>query len=163
MITQAQLKSQLHYDPLTGVFTRLVSNTHSVKIGDVAGYRHSTGYIFISLDNKQYRGHLLAFLYMEGSFPAQEADHINHARDDNSWSNLRHATPKQNRKNSSMYANNKSGFCGVFWEEQRQKWRAYIKHGGSNKLLGRFASLQDAIECRKAANIKYGYHDNHGK
>ncbi len=36
--------------------------------------------------------HTLAFLYMEGAFPKNEVDHLNHNRSDNSWVNLRKVT-----------------------------------------------------------------------
>ena len=42
---QKELKELFHYDPDTGLFTRLKSSLHS-KSGDVAGY-HTNGYLYI--------------------------------------------------------------------------------------------------------------------
>ena len=61
-----------------------------------------------------------------------------------------------------MYRTNKSGFNGVSWENRRNKWYAYITIDSKNVHLGRFDDLDDAIQCRKNANIKFGYHPNHG-
>lgn len=80
-LTKDRLKDLLHYDELTGIFTfkgRNENNTKSVKginpwnakfKGKETGYLHKLGYVTISIDNKAYRSHRLAFLYMTGEFP----------------------------------------------------------------------------------------------
>lgn len=101
---------------------------------------------------------------MLGRFPANETDHINHVKDDNRWINLREATRVINLKNQAMYCNNTSGTTGVNWDKQHYKWVARIyTNEGRRIFLGRFQDIAAAITARKAAEIKYEYHQNHGK
>ena len=90
-------------------------------------------------------------------------DHENHDKLDNRRCNLREATPFINAKNKSMMSNNKSGFNGVSCNNLAQKWRASIRVAGKGIYLGCFSKKCDAIIARQAANIKYGFHLNHGK
>ena len=53
-ITQSELKSQLHYNPLTGIFTWLISKSNQISIGDTAGYKNSRGYIRIKINGCKY-------------------------------------------------------------------------------------------------------------
>ena len=91
MITQSELKELLNYDPATGVFTWLVSRGR-VKASSVAGHVHSRGYIVIMVDGRRHLAHRLAFVYMTGTFPDDQVDHINEIKADNRWINLREAT-----------------------------------------------------------------------
>ena len=54
-------------------------------------------------------------------------DHINHDTLDNRLSNLRLATQKQNMYNQRTPKNNTSGYKGVVWHSQAQKWRPMIR------------------------------------
>lgn len=60
-ISQEHLKSILHYEPLTGVFTRLVATSNCVKVGDVVGCLNPDGYVHIRVNYKLYKAHRLAF------------------------------------------------------------------------------------------------------
>jgi len=106
--------------------------------------------------------HRLAFYYVLGWCP-EEVDHINHVRDDNRWINLRAASKQENHRNRKLDTNNKSGFNGVTWYKNYSKWLACIGIGGKQINLGYFENKDDAIAARKAANIKYGFHPNHGE
>ena len=57
---------------------------------------------------------------------------------------------------------NTSGVTGVCFSKKGNKWFARIRLDGKSKHLGSFADKQDAIEARKDAEIKYGFHPNHG-
>ena len=162
MITQERLKELLVYDPKTGVFTWKIARTGAAK-GAVAGSLVPRGYISIMVDSRQYRAHRLAFLYMEGSFPPEHMDHINHIRDDNRWENLRPATAGDNQRNRTLNANNSSGAVGVNWQKLAGKWKAQIVINKKFVSLGYFENLEDAIAARAAADIKYGFHENHGQ
>jgi len=160
-ITQERLKELIHYDPETGGFNWVV-NRGSAKKGHNAGCTSKRGYCSIKIDNKIHLSHRIAFLYMEGEFPLGEVDHINHIKDDNRWSNLRDATHTNNQMNRSLNKNNSSGCVGVYWQKRIEKWRAHIKVSGVSKHLGYFSNLSDAVSAREEANIKYGFHENHG-
>lgn len=163
IVTQKLLKELLHYDPRTGLFTWVKKRARtSFKVGDVAGGFDSDGYICITINNSQYLAHRLAFLYMTGKFPDNQVDHDNHCRDDNRWKNLNPATNAANNKNKSMPKNNTSGCVGVCWGEAANRWMAYIYVKRKRIHLGYFTHKTDAVNARKEANIKYGFHKNHG-
>lgn len=163
MITQKMLKEKFHYDPESGVFTRLVSGANNkVKVGDIAG-SPNLGYIRIWMDGRHYMAHRLAFLYMTGAFPEEQVDHINHIRNDNRWANLRAVTRLENSRNLKRPTRNTSGHIGVSWVEPRKKWTVNIRINGKLKHLGYFESLEDAVAARKVASREHGFHENHGQ
>jgi len=160
-LTQSRLIELMHYNKDTGQFTRLVTGG-STKAGSHVGGKRNNGYICIAVDGFVYQAHRLAFLYMKAAMPEQ-VDHINHVRDDNRWSNLRAATATTNAQNRSQRSDNKSGVTGVFYELGKCKWRARVMTGGKTIDLGHFDTLQAATKARLRAEIKYGFHPNHGK
>lgn len=74
-----------------------------------------------------------------------QVDHINHNTLDNRKSNLRKVTCRENNCNKR---NNKSGFAGVRWHSQGNKWNARITIKGKEKSLGMFKTKEEAIEAR---------------
>ena len=161
MLTQERLKEILHYCPEIGAFTWLKSMGRC-RAGGFAGCKDLHGYIMVGIDKKLYAAHRLAFLYMTGSLPKDHTDHINQVRHDNRWKNIREVTQAGNNKNKSVRKDNKSGFNGVYWCKHLNKWVSQIGIDGKIISLGNFMEKSDAIEARKAANIKYGFHTNHG-
>lgn len=174
-LTQEILKELLHYDPDTGVFTWLHRDLRWFKkerscrsfntwaAGMVAGWMSATGYWYIGIFGTKYKAHRLAFLYMIGEFPKNDTDHIDGNRINNRWNNLRDVTRSENLKNQAFRKNNTSGFLGVCWHKGTGKWLAQIKVGGKNFHLGLFEDIGDAVSARHAANIKFGFHINHGR
>lgn len=81
-------------------------------------------------------------------------DHINGDKLDNRRSNLRVCTNGQNMMNRGRQSNNSSGFRGVCWHRQRNKWRAYIKRNGKQIALGLFDSKEAAAQAYKEAAQK---------
>lgn len=161
-LTQSRLKELLDYNPLTGIFRWKISK-HKTRIGRIVGTKSNRGYIHIELDSIDYTAHRLAWFYVYGKWPKDQLDHEDHVPYHNWISNLREATGIENMQNKSMMSNNTSGFTGVSWDKSRKKWRSAIKVNDKVKHLGRFVKKSDAIKARKAANVKYGYHENHGK
>ncbi len=159
-ITQKQLKELLHYDNRTGIFTRKKLTNRTAIAGGVS---NKDGYNRISIKNKRFLAHRLAWLYEHGKFPKHTIDHINHNRSDNRISNLREVAHKVNCMNQSKRSNNKSGITGVYFDKERNTWNATICIDGKTKALGRYSSISEAAQVRSISERENGFHTNHGK
>lgn len=82
-------------------------------------------------------------------------DHINGNKLDNRKCNLRICSQQQNTMNTCMHSNNTSGYKGVTWDKNRNKWIAQITVNYKNIHLGRYENIEDAIKARKEAEVKY--------
>lgn len=142
LMTQAELKAMLHYDPETGVFTWLVNSGTRARIGAVAG-TYSNGYRRLRVGGQHYLMHRLAFLYMTGSMPSLYVDHINGVRDDNRWCNLRQCAFADNTKNAKRRVDNRLDAKGV-GQRADGTFRARIRVDGVRRSLGNFKSLEEA-------------------
>lgn len=100
----------------------------------------SKGYVTGSVNGKRIRLH--RYLLRPGS--SDLVDHANRNKLDNRRCNLRIATRSQNARNSKMRSHNTSGFRGVYWCRDTQKWRAEIRVNGKGVKIGRFKSKRDA-------------------
>lgn len=155
MISQERLKQLLAYDQETGEFTWIARpGKRAELVGRVAGSPSSQGYVLISVENRTYKAHRLAFLYMTGEWPVHAVDHINSIKNDNRFANLRQATKAQNEMAKGPRSNNTSGVTGVYWSRCAQKWQAHIKRDGRIKYLGIFSDLAAARAARRAAEIE---------
>jgi hypothetical protein len=92
----------------------------------------------------------------------QDIDHINGNRRDNRIANLRAVDRRENMRNARLRSNNTSGIVGVTFSRDRKKWVAQI-NDGKVRSLGRFDKFEDAVEARKAAERRAGFHPNHGR
>jgi len=162
MLTQERLKELLYYDQETGIFTRLISTSNAVKVGDIAGWMKNNGYICISVDNCKYHAHRLACLYVKGYWPEQ-MDHLDHVRDNNKWGNLREVSGNENYRNISLGKRNTSGVMGVYKNKLNNKWVAQIKIDGKQIYIGTFEDKFEAVCARKSAEVKFKFHENHGR
>lgn len=159
MLTAEKVRALIGYDPEAGLFTRLVVTASSVNVGDIAGDFDSHGYRRISVLNKRWQAHRLAWLIMTGEWPADQIDHINGIRDDNRWCNLREVSHQMNQRNLAKYSNNSSGIVGVRWHSQRGKWVVEI----SGRYVGIYKTIFEAAAVRKSAELINGFHINHGR
>jgi len=157
-----ELRRLLEYDSSTGILTWRISPARRVKVGDEAGWATSEGYRAVKICDRQYQVHRVAWALHYGECPAGQIDHENHIRDDNRIANLRVATNAENAKNQKLRATNTSGQMGVTWCVRSQKWAARIMTDGRRRHLGYFDYLAEACAAREAAEIKHGYHRNHG-
>jgi hypothetical protein len=155
ILTQERLKELLSYDPETGVFVWLTRPSKSIKIGNVAGVFRRDGYHQIQIGGAKFRAHRLAWLYMTGTFPPNDIDHIDRNPANNRFANLRAVTKSENHHNRKMHCTNKSGFKGVSYLKCRKKWRASIRLNNVQKHLGYFSIPEEASAAYLAAQKIY--------
>jgi hypothetical protein len=153
-VTHSRLLELLEYDQFSGQFRWRVWLNGFVKIGDVAGYPTSRGYIAIQIDGRAYQAHNLAWLYMTGEWPDPEVDHHDLDGANNAWSNLRKATRTQQCANRRTQRNNKSGAKGVSLHKATGKYIAQIGINGKRKHLGLFETIQEAAGAYEKAAIE---------
>jgi len=158
MITQSELKKLVHYDPLTGIFTRKVSS-NAFNIGDIATSDTGNDYLKIYINREQYLAHRLAWLYVHGYFPENDIDHKDRVRDNNRIKNLRESSRQCNIRNGSLRCNNKTGIKGVVKNNNIKfpTWRSNIFISGKQYCLGTHKSFGEAVCHRLAAEQCLGW------
>ena len=169
------LRACFAYDPETGVLTwKERPSEHfkndgahrrftSSRAGRPAGSLNRTGYLGVGLDATTHQAHRIAWAIYYGAWPEQQLDHINLIRIDNRIANLRDVSQATNRLRQVRRSNNLSGHTGVFLNSKSGKWRAYIRVNGKGHHLGMFADISDAVAARKAASLRFGFSENHGR
>lgn len=161
-ITQELVKEFLDYNPENGVFKWRKGRAGTARKGTVAGWVLNNGYMHLELFAKPYKLHRLAWIYFYGNWPDGQIDHIDGNKCNNAISNLRVVGPADNTKNKRIYSCNKSGVSGVYWDKKAGKWRACIRVNRKLHNLGYFTDLNEAAVCRKEAEKRFGFHENHG-
>jgi hypothetical protein len=160
-ITQEHLKRFLHYNPDTGLFTRL-TKSNRFKIGEVAGTRNTVGYILVRFDGYRFTAHRLAWLYMTGKLPSLGIDHINGLKDDNRFCNLREADQAMNALNTGANKNNPFGLKGITFSRKLNKFCAKSTVRGISHKIGYFDTKEDAyaayVEFAKVHHGEFMHH-----
>lgn len=152
MITHDRLKHLLTYNCVTGVFTNRVQRNSRSLAGSRCGHVTPAGYIEIRIDGCAYLAHRLAWLYVHGTFPTNQIDHLNGVKNDNRISNLKDVTQQLNQQNQGKaHRDNKSGLLGVCWNEREKAFRAYITVNKNQRIIGRFATKEEASTCYLSA------------
>lgn len=120
------------------------------------------GYLHGTIDRKSVLAHRVIWKILHGTDP-DYIDHLNSDRTDNRPENLRSVTARENQRNQKLQSRNKSGVVGVCFDKTNELWLATICDDcGAIVRLGGFLSFDDAVASRKAAEIRYGYHELHG-
>jgi hypothetical protein len=99
------------------------------------------------------------FLHREllglGFDKSYEGDHKDGNTLNNRRFNLRRATRTENRRNSGIQKNNRSGVKGVIWHKSSQRWVARIGVDGRKIYLGSFRTISSAMLAYRAAVVQY--------
>ena len=147
-ITSERLRELVSYDAETGRFFRK-SRRKGVTLGAEAGCIGSDGYVVFNVDNTRYLAHRLAWLYVTGSWPEGQIDHINGNRSDNRFVNLRDVPQSINMQNlrAAQRSKKSCNLLGVYFNKKDKFWYSQIKINGKNKSLGCF---NDAAKAQAA-------------
>lgn len=156
-MTAEELRSRLHYDPETGVFTwkeipatsRETRRWNSRYAGRKAGCLNR-GYVRVHFKSRAFSGHRLAWLYMTGAWPFPSIDHINGVTDDNRFCNLRIATHAQNSMNRKTRHDNILGVKGVR-RVASGNYQARVMVNGKAINLGMFSNAGEAASAYQRA------------
>jgi HNH endonuclease len=166
IVTQEILRAICHYDPITGIFKRVMKMSNkSRKLFPCCSIptAKSRGYLQMGIGGKIYYVHRLIHMYLYGSFPCGEIDHTDGNRTNNRLDNLRVVEHKINSRNVKVGSTNKSGFLGVSNESIYGTYRAYISKDGVRTHIGSFKTKSEAIKARKNYELSFDFHANHGR
>ena len=87
--------------------------------------------------------------------PKIKTDHRDRNGLNNSRANLRACSHAENGRNRTAQANNSSGYKGVSFHKQHEKWQARIMVNGKSKHLGFYLTPEDAHQAYCAAAAEF--------
>ena len=161
MMNEDLLKELFEYDGFNLLWK--VKKADRTKIGSIAGWIEkgsNMGYRRIEINGKKYPAHRLILMWHGIKVPKElDVDHINHDRADNRIENLRLVTRLENMRNKKLYKNNKSGQHGI--EVLENGYKVTIGVEGETVYLGRYETINQALEAREQALSEHGFHENH--
>jgi hypothetical protein len=135
-----------------------------LNISKPAGTINATGRRCVKANNKTYLIHRLIWaLHHDHIQSNAEVDHIDNNPLNNNTNNLRLATRSKNQRNRLKQKTNTSGFKGVNFRRDSNRWRARIAVNDKRIQLGSFDTPEEAHEAyKKAALIYHGEFANFG-
>ena len=153
----SQLRELVHYDPLTGILTRR-------EDGAELGYQDKTGYRNVRLLGHTLGVHRVIWAVTHGYWPHIQIDHKDGDKINNRYHNLREATPSQQIQHQNLRSQNTSGVKGVSWHKDREKWRARVRHDGTEHHFGYFDTIEEATNVVREKRVElHGRFANHGE
>ncbi len=153
-ITAELVQLLLDYDANTGILRWRISRGRS-KSGAIAGSVKKNGYIGISINATTLLAHRAIWLYVHGTWPKYQIDHINGNKCDNRISNLRDVLPAINSQNlTKPHKDSKSGILGVCWKSRDKRWIAEINIDKRSHHIGMFRTAQEARDAYLAAKAQ---------
>lgn len=177
-MTDDLLNKLLLYQPATGKLfwkERLYEDFPHLKSSRVDGWNtryarkvaftcvNKDGYYAGAVLGKQKLAHRVIWKMYNKDWPKYLIDHIDGDKLNNRLCNLREVSAAENNRNLPLKSGNKTGFFGLY-QIKNGRWQARIGGEGGRKIhLGCFDTFEEAVKCRKEAEVKYGYHENHGR
>ena len=121
--------------------------------GKIAGYvrpsMKGAGYLHIGVQRSIFKAHRLVWLHVCGEPVPDMIDHKDHDQLNNRIENLRASTMSQNRANSLVRKDSKTGFKGIHLS--RQNRFMVLVGSGKRRYLGTFETIEEATKAYKEA------------
>jgi hypothetical protein len=164
LLSVERLREMFNYDPETGVFTRRIRTHNRNQIGDIPGCLRPGGYRYISIAQRHYAEHRLAWLYVTGRWPDYFIDHIDGNPLNNRFANLREASHAQNGHNRAVRRDCACGVKGVTQYKGSGKWIGRVQLNGKKVNTKCFDTMEEAQVAAEELRAKlHGEFANHGK
>jgi hypothetical protein len=151
------LKQLLYVDSSSpsGLRNRITRNSKAVKDA-IAGRSNGQGYYQVRIKNVCYSAHRLVWYLSTYLDPGLDCiDHSDGDQTNNAIENLRIANWAGNSFNRAKSVSNTSGYKGVSFKKDKQKWYAQIKANGKHVYLGTYTNLEEAAEVYNQAALAH--------
>ena len=141
--------------------TAIIDEADWLAVSSLTLYLGANGYVYYSIWENGRSIPRTLHQFLMGRTPGTHIDHINGDKTDNRRANLRVVSPQTNQVNRKrLNRNNASGLRGVAYRPQlsaKSPWRAQITVDRKNYHLGLFATQEEAVQARRAAELeRYG-------
>ena len=148
----------IKYEPETGFMYWKLSASRYMKKGKMLSSRSEENYRIVKFLGTSYKQHRLAWLlYYKVDPGSMLIDHIDGDKSNNKITNLRLVTHSQNRINTKMRKNNKTGVKGVHFCKRSNRYVASVTFKGKTIYRKYFDCLKSASEARDCvANKVFG-------
>lgn len=138
----SELNREFSYDPWKGTLKRKVIRKNA-RVDIV--HRNCDDYPKVFFRGVSTTAHRIAYIMYHGYIPdGMEIDHINRNKSDYRIVNLRAVTRKVNMENRGLMKNNTSGFKGVVFHKEQQKWFGRKMRGGIRKTTAYYSTPEEA-------------------
>lgn len=162
VLSHDYLHEIMRYDSATGNLYWKSKRKNQKATKDPIGYTDPKGYRYIKVDGRRYAAHRIIWCMNHREWPNGLIDHRNQNPSDNRADNLRVASRSINAKNTKLREDNTSGVMGVCWHKNKKRWVVRINSNRKRVELGSYKTFKEAVAVRRGAEVKCGYHNNHG-
>ena len=108
-------------------------------------------YYITELSGRSFFNHRIIYGIHHGVTDFEKAiDHIDGNVQNNDIKNLRLVTASENKLNSKIHKNNKSGHKNIYFREKYKSYNCGITINGKQKHIGSYNTLEEALKARNS-------------